>query len=120
MKDCRGRPALRSSITATPSPSLLSSAESVSRMDQLESVYLSRNALRPASLAALAALPRLRFLSLIGCGLQRPPRELSAMTTLRACYLDYNSLGSEESDQQVQEDFRWAPAAARLGSLLHV
>lgn len=76
-------------------------------MDQLESLYLSRNSLRPASLAALAGLPRLRFISLIACGLQRPPRELSALTALRACYLDYNSLGYiDDSNDQLQESFR--------------
>lgn len=76
---------LSTSATKAPtrSPRCTCCAEAVSCLPHLESAYLSRNPLLPSSLTRLAGLPRLQLISLIGCSFERPPPELSAVTTLR-------------------------------------
>ncbi|EFN50759.1 hypothetical protein CHLNCDRAFT_142485 [Chlorella variabilis] len=83
--------------------------EAVSCLPHLESAYLSRNPLLPSSLTRLAGLPRLQLISLIGCSFERPPPELSAVTTLRVLYLDYNPFGIE-SEVPIQAGFSSALA----------
>lgn len=89
--------------------------EALSRTTALQSLYLSRNPLAPPSLSRLAALPRLELLSLIGCAFHSPPVELSALTSLRALYLDYNGNLGDEHEAAMQESF-----SAALGTLTNL
>ncbi|KAI3423930.1 hypothetical protein D9Q98_009764 [Chlorella vulgaris] len=78
------------------------------QLPHLQCAYLSRNPLHAASLSRLADLHRLELLSLIGCWLERPPPQLSVMTSLRACYLDYNECGVGDSEHDTQSAFSTA------------
>lgn len=93
------------------------------QLPHLQCAYLSRNPLHAASLSRLADLHRLELLSLIGCWLERPPPQLSVMTSLRACYLDYNECGVGDSEHDTQSAFRWVRAgfltAAAAAAWLH-
>jgi Leucine-rich repeat (LRR) protein len=82
----------------------------MTQLPHLQCAYLSRNPLHAASLSRLADLHRLELLSLIGCWLERPPPQLSVLTSLRACYLDYNECGVGDSEHDTQSAFRWVHA----------
>ncbi|KAL4421326.1 hypothetical protein ABPG75_010617 [Micractinium tetrahymenae] len=94
---------------------MVEAPEALSRTTSLQSLYLSRNPLSPTSLSRLATLPRLELLSLIGCWFSRPPVELSALTSLRALYLDYNGNLGDENENTMQDSF-----SAALGPLTNL